>query len=88
MEEGLTVEENLAGTEKKNADWDEPSIGSTNQKHWDEALDEMNAVVPSDSTDDARIESNCSPEMSPELEPSRTSASNPGSCGSKLGKGF
>jgi hypothetical protein len=44
---------------------DESSVGSTNRRHWDEALDETNAVVPSDSTDDARIESNCSPELEP-----------------------
>jgi hypothetical protein len=48
---------------------DEPSIGSRNRRHQDEALDKANAAVPSDSTDDARIESNCSPELSPELEP-------------------
>jgi hypothetical protein len=44
---------------------DEPSVGSTNRRHWDEALDKTNAAVPSDSTS----ESNCSPELSPELEP-------------------
>jgi hypothetical protein len=42
----------------------------------DEALDEANAAVPSDSADDARIGSNCSLELSPELELLRTSASN------------
>jgi hypothetical protein len=54
-------------------------IQSTNRTRCDEALDETNAAVPSDSADDARIGSNCSPELSPELEPPRTSASNTGS---------
>jgi hypothetical protein len=45
-----------------------------NRKHRDEALDETNAAVPSDSADDARIESN----YSPELELFRTSAINSG----------
>jgi hypothetical protein len=54
-------------------------IQSTNRTRYDEALDETNASVPSNSADDARIESNCSPELSPELEPPRTSASNTGS---------
>jgi hypothetical protein len=44
---------------------DEPSIGSTNRRHQDEALDETKAAVPSNSIDDARIESNCSPELEP-----------------------
>jgi hypothetical protein len=43
---------------------DEPTIRSTNQRHRDKALDEMDAVVPLDSTDDTLIESNCSPELS------------------------
>jgi hypothetical protein len=54
-------------------------IQSTNRTRCNEAHDETNAAVPSDSTDDARIESNCSPELTPELEPPRTSASNTGS---------
>jgi hypothetical protein len=54
-------------------------IQSTNRTRCDEALDETNAAVPSDSADDARIGSNCSPELPPELEPPRTSASNTGS---------
>jgi hypothetical protein len=54
-------------------------IQSTNRTRCDEAFDETNAAVPSDSTDDARIRSNCSPELSPELEPPRTSVSNTGS---------
>jgi hypothetical protein len=62
----------------------ELEAGSTNQKHQDEALDETNTAVLSDFANDARIESNCSPE----LEPPRTSASNSGNCGSNLGKWF
>jgi hypothetical protein len=54
-------------------------VQSTNRTRPDEALDEMNAAVHSDSADDARIGSNCSPELSSELEPLRTSASNTGS---------
>jgi hypothetical protein len=54
-------------------------IQSTNRTRCDEALDETNAAVPSDSADDAQIGSNCSSELSPELEPPRTSASNTGS---------
>jgi hypothetical protein len=50
-------------------------IQSMNRTRYDEALDETNAAVPSDSADDARIGSNCSPK----LEPARTSASNTGS---------
>jgi hypothetical protein len=55
---------------------DEPSVGSTKRRHQDEALDKMNAAVPSSSNDDARIKSNCSPELSSKLDPSRNSASN------------
>jgi hypothetical protein len=44
-----------------------------NRRHQDEALDETNAVVPSDSVNDAHIENNCSSELSPELEPSPNS---------------
>jgi hypothetical protein len=51
----------------------------TNPTRPDEALDETNAVVPTDSTNDARIGSNCSPELSLELESLRTLASNSGS---------
>jgi hypothetical protein len=54
-------------------------IQSTNRTRCDEAPDETNAAVPSDSADDARIVSNCSAELSPELELPRTSASNTGS---------
>jgi hypothetical protein len=48
-----------------------PSIGgdsgiqSTNRTRCDEVLDETNAAVSSDSADDARIESNYLPELSP-----------------------
>jgi hypothetical protein len=58
---------------------EDSGIQSMNRTRCDEALDESNAAVPSDSADDARIGSNCSPELSPELEPPRTSASNTGS---------
>jgi hypothetical protein len=54
-------------------------VQSLNWTRPDEALNETNVAVPSDSTDDARIGSNCSSELSPELEPLRTSASNTGS---------
>jgi hypothetical protein len=52
---------------------------SMNRTRPDEAFDETSAEVPSDSPDDARIWSNCSSELSLELEPLRTSASNTGS---------
>jgi hypothetical protein len=63
---------------------DGPEVGSTNQKHRDEALDETHAAVPSDSANDAWIESNCSPE----LESSRSSVSDSGGFGSRLRMGF
>jgi hypothetical protein len=47
----------------------EPEVGSTNRKHRNEATDETNAAVLSNFANDARIESNYSPELSPELEP-------------------
>jgi hypothetical protein len=47
-------------------------VQSMNRTCPDEALDETNAAVPSDSADNARIGSNCSPE----LKALRTSASN------------
>jgi hypothetical protein len=62
----------------------EPEVGSTNRKHQDRALDKTNATVLSDFANDARIESNCSPE----LELPRTLVSNFGNCGSNLGKRF
>jgi hypothetical protein len=40
-----------------------------NRTRPDEALNETNAMVPSDSAEDALIESNCSSELSPKLEP-------------------
>jgi hypothetical protein len=67
---------------------DESVVGSTNQKHQDEPLDETNAVVLSDFTNNTRIGINCSPELSLELEPPRTSVSNSRTCGSNLGKRF
>jgi hypothetical protein len=66
----------------------EPSAGSTNRRHRDEAPDKTNTTVPSDSADDVQIESNCSPELLAKLEPSRTSASNSGSFRSNLRVGF
>jgi hypothetical protein len=45
---------------------DESMVRSTNRRHQDETLDKMNAAVPSDSADDARIKSNCSPELESE----------------------
>jgi hypothetical protein len=54
---------------------DELEVRSMNRKHQDEALDEMDAAVLSDFANDPRIESNCSSELSPELESSQTSAS-------------
>jgi hypothetical protein len=59
-------------------------VRSMNQAHRDEALDKTNTAVSSDSADDARIGSNCSPE----LEPLRTSASNSGSWELNLRKQF
>jgi hypothetical protein len=56
--------------------------------HQDKALDETNAAVLSDSADDTRIGSNCSPELSPELQPFRTSVSNSGSWELNLRKPF
>jgi hypothetical protein len=62
----------------------EPEVGSTNQKYRDEALDETNAAVLSDSANDAQIKSNCSLD----LEPPRTSASNSRNYGSNMGNCF
>jgi hypothetical protein len=69
----------LAGAERKSVDCRRFGIQSTNRMRCDEAFDETNAAVPSDPADDSRIGSNRSPELSPELEPPRTSASNTGS---------
>jgi hypothetical protein len=52
-------------------------VRSTNGTCPDEAIDETIAAVPSDSVGDARIGSNCSPE----LKPHWTSASNSGELG-------
>jgi hypothetical protein len=41
--------------EEKTSFGDESSAGSTNRRHQDEFVDEMNTTVPSDSVDDARI---------------------------------
>jgi hypothetical protein len=51
-------------------------IQSTKPTRPDEALDETNVAVPSESADDAQIGSNCSSELSSKLEPPRTLASN------------
>jgi hypothetical protein len=55
----------LAEPSIKSSIEDKPSVGSTNRRHQNEALDETNVAVPTDSTDDARIESNCSRELEP-----------------------
>jgi hypothetical protein len=55
-----------------------------NQTHYDEVVDETNTTVLSDSANDARIGSNCSPE----LEPLRTLESNSGSWEMYLTKRF
>jgi hypothetical protein len=55
-----------------------------NRKHQDESLDDTNATVLSNFANDARIQSNCSPE----LELPRTSASNSRNCRLNLGKRF
>jgi hypothetical protein len=59
-----------------------------NRKHRDKALDETNAAVLLDSADEAQFESNCSPDLSPELELFRTSTSNSMNFRSRLGMGF
>jgi hypothetical protein len=88
MEERLIGEKHSPEPRTNSSIEDEPSILSTNRRHRHEALDETNTVVPSDSADKARIKSNCSSELSPELEPFQTSASNFGSFRSRLEMGF
>jgi hypothetical protein len=66
----------LAGAEEKSLIDRDSKVRSTNRTRPDQALDETKAAIPSDSADDAQIGSNCSPELSSELEPLRTSASN------------
>jgi hypothetical protein len=81
-------ERGIARADKKNVNWG-LTVGQIEESKapgW--SFDKTNAVVPSESANNARIESNCSPEWSPELELSWTSASNCGSCGSKLEKRF
>jgi hypothetical protein len=85
MEGNSPEETKFAGAKKKSSIGSETTVGSTNQKHRDEALDEKNAAVSSDSTNAAWIETNCSPELSSELEPPRTSASNSGNCEQREG---
>jgi hypothetical protein len=60
----------------------------TNRMHCAKALDEKITVVSSHSADDAQIGSNCSSELSSELELLRTLASNSGSCELNLRKSF
>jgi hypothetical protein len=66
----------------------EPKDGSMNQKHRDEVLDDTNVAVLSDSANNAWIKSNCSLELSPQLEPSQTSASIPRIVDQNWGKRF
>jgi hypothetical protein len=75
MEE-LTGKETSPETRRKSLISIELEAQSMKRKHPNKALDETNAAVPSDSVDDARIENNCSSELSSELESLRTSASN------------
>jgi hypothetical protein len=72
---------------KKSSIGDETLIESMNRRHWDKALDKRNVAVPSDFTDDARIENNCLSELSLELEPPPNFASDCRSFGSNLGGG-
>jgi hypothetical protein len=80
-----TMEVFLPGETTSLEPWRKPSIDgdsevrSMNRIRLNKALDKTNAAVPSDSAADARIGSNCSPELSSELEPLRTSVSNSGS---------
>jgi hypothetical protein len=67
---------------------DEPSVGSTNQSTGTKPLTRRMQRYPQIPPHDARIESNCSLLLSPELEPSQTSASNSGSFRSNLEVGF
>jgi hypothetical protein len=67
---------------------EDSAVRSTNQTHRDEALDETNTVVPSDFDDDARIGSNCSPELPSELKQLHASVSNSGRWGMNVRKPF
>jgi hypothetical protein len=79
---GITMEVSHRGRRPSPESRRKPSIDgdskirSTNRTNCDEALDETNAAISSDSVDNARIVSNCSSELSSELEPLRTSTSN------------
>jgi hypothetical protein len=55
----------LAGVEEKSSFAGKSEVGLMNQKHQDEALNEKNASVLSDFTNDTQIESNCSSELEP-----------------------
>jgi hypothetical protein len=72
----------------ENANWRRTVSRIDESKAPGEALDETNIVVPLNYANDAQIESNCSPELSLELQPSQTSASNSKNCGSNLEKRF
>jgi hypothetical protein len=65
----------LAWAEEKSSIDGDLLVRSMNRTRLDEALDETNTAVPSNSADDAQIGSNCSSE----LEPLRTLVSNTGS---------
>jgi hypothetical protein len=75
----------LVAAKEKNTDWVRTVGRIDKSKASDEALGETNTTVPSDSTNDARIESNCSPS---ELEPLQTSSSNSGSWELNMRKPF
>jgi hypothetical protein len=83
MEE-LTRRNYLIEAEANSSIDGDSEVRSTNRTCRDETLDETNVAVSSNSTDDARIGSNCSPES----EPFRTSAINSGSWELNLRKPF
>jgi hypothetical protein len=61
-------ERGIARADKKNVNWG-LTVGQIEEsKAPGRSFDKTNAVVPSESANNARIESNCSPEWSPELE--------------------
>jgi hypothetical protein len=61
------VKKTLAGAEEETIDWRRFGVRSTNRTRQDEALDETNKVVSSDSADDAQIGNNCSEKLKPLL---------------------
>jgi hypothetical protein len=58
MVEGSPEKKPLLEPRRKTLIGDEPSVGSTNRRHRDDALDETSTAVPSVSADNAQIESN------------------------------